>query len=389
MFYIGINVAKNAHTVAVIDQHGEVFLKPTAFDNSYHGFSKLEDLLTPYKKQRRRVGLESTGHYGDNLIRFLLDHQWDVRLMNPLTTDAFRKQRIRKTKNDSIDCFIICDVLKSGHTTKMTHAKFLMREGKQITRFRHEIIASLNADKNQLQGCLDLVFPEYNHVFKTKYSRAYIAVLKVFPSANAVALTHLTKLRNIINHAASNRISSELPSQLKAVAKQSIGESNPVIELKVQMLIESIEMKLNQVELLNKKIEELALQLNSPIFTIPGIGFITGFTILCEIQDISYFESSKKLVAFAGCDPSVYQSGDYNTPTTAISKRGSRYLRLALYQAALPVANFNATFNSYYNLKRSQGKKHRCAQGHLVRKLLRVIFKLLSDNIVFNPQLCI
>ena len=389
MFYIGIDVAKHKHAVAIVDQLGEVFLKPTEFDNSKSGFELLLSLIKPFVSQRHLVGLESTGHYGDNLVRFLLDKECEVRMMNPLTTDAFRSQRIRKTKTDAIDCFIICNVLQSGHTTTMTHKKFITREGKQVTRFRHEIMTSLNMDKNQLQGCLDLVFPEYNKVFKTKYSNAYIAVLKKFPSAHTIADTHLTKLRGIILNAASKKINPMIPLELKTMAKQSIGEHNPIIEMKIQMLIESIEMKLRQIKTLNHKIIELSKELESPIFTIPGIGYITGFTILCEIQDISMFESSAKLIAFAGCDPGVYQSGNFNAPVTAISKRGSKYLRLALYQAALPASASNQTLSTYYKSKRADGKKHRCAQGHLVRKLLRIIFKLLTDNIEFNPNLCI
>ncbi|QIK57040.1 IS110 family transposase [Erysipelothrix sp. HDW6A] len=380
---------KHKHVVAIVNQHGEVHLKPTQFENSKFKFNRLYELIKPFILDRHHVGLEATGHYGDNLIRFLLDKHCDVRVMNPLTTDAFRKQRIRKTKTDSIDCFIICDVLQSGHTTKMTKKKFVTREGKQITRFRQELMDSLTMVKNQLQACLDLVFPEYNTVFKTKYSKAYIAVLKEFPSAQAIAPVHLTKLRDLILKVSSKRINPELPNHLKEIAKNSIGEPNQVIELKIQMFIESIEMKMKQIEKLNHKIETLSKELNSPIFTIPGIGFVTGFTILCEIQDISLFDAPAKLIAYAGCDPAVYQSGDYNAPTTAISKRGSRYLRLALYQAALPAATYNETFGDYYRMKRSQGKKHHCSQGHLVRKLLRVIFKLLKNNTEFNPTLCI
>ncbi|NLL74235.1 MAG: IS110 family transposase [Erysipelothrix sp.] len=389
MYYIGIDVAKRNHVVAIVDQHGEVLLKPTEFENSSPGFNSLYELIKSFILDRHYVGLEATGHYGDNLIRFLLDKRCDVRMINPLTTDAFRKQRIRKTKTDSIDCFIICNVLQTGHATKMTHKKFITREGKQLTRFRQELMTSLTMDKNQLQACLDLVFPEFNTVFKTKYSKAYIATLKEYPSAQTIATVHLTKLRNLILRASSNRISPELPNLLKEAAVNSIGEPNQVIELKIQMLIESIEMKIKQVDILTHKIEILSKELNSPIFTIPGIGFVTGFTILCEIQDISLFDTPAKLIAFAGCDPAVYQSGDYNAPTTAISKRGSKYLRLALYQAALPAATYNETFGNYYRMKRSQGKKHRCAQGHLVRKLLRIIFKLLQENIEFNPTLCI
>ena len=111
-------------------------------------------------------------------------------------------------------------------------------------------------------------------------------------------------------------------------------------------------------------------------------------SILCELGSIDHFSAPSKIIAFAGLDCAVYQSGQYNTDKTAITKRGSPHIRLSLYQAALPLCRFNTTFNQYFNRKRSEGKSHRCAQGHVARKLLRVIFKLLTEKIAFDPALC-
>lgn len=389
MFYIGIDVGKHKHCAAITNSLGEVIIKPFHFDNNQTGFKMLLSQINPYLTKRHCAGLEATGHYGDNLARFLLDFNVQVGIINPLTTDAFRKQKIRKTKNDAVDALLICSVIETRNYTTLTHSKLTLKEGKQLSRYRQGLVGSLSSLKSQLQASLDLVFPEFNSIFKTKYSKAYMAILKNFPSANIIANTHLTKLKNTILNASKGRINHDYPKQLKNLALVSIGEKSTSMELKIKQLITTIELVSSQIDEIDIKIEELALQLHSPIFTIPGIGLITGFSILCEIQDISLFASSKKLIAFAGVDPATKQSGDYNAPSTAISKRGSPHLRLSLYQAALPALRINTTFNSYYTKKRKQGKSHSCALGHLVRKILRVIYKLLSENRSFESSLCI
>lgn len=388
MFFIGIDVGKFNHCCCVMNSEGEVLVEPFFFDNNHDGFDLLYHTINQFRSYRHMSGLESTGHYGDNLLRFLLDKGFEVGLINPISTDAKRKEKIRKTKNDKKDSLTICAVLQSREYTHMSKNKLALREGKQLTRYHHDLTRSLNQAKNKLQKCIDIVFPEYNTIFATKYSKAYMAILKECGSAKAVQDTHLTHLKKIISDASNGKISSDYPARLKESAKTSIGEDNAVLTLEIKQLVASIELLMDQLDVVDTKIEELALTLNSPIFTIPGIGWITGMSILCELGPVDNFSSSSKVIAYAGLDCTVYQSGQYNADKTAITKRGSPHIRLSLYQAALPLCRFNATFNTYYNRKRSEGKSHRCAQGHVVRKLLRVIFKLLTENIDFDPALC-
>jgi len=387
MFFIGIDVGKFNHCCAVLNSEGEVLVEPFFFQNNSDGFDLLLHNIKSFHSSRHMCGLESTGHYGDNLLRFLLDNHFEVGLINPISTGAKRKEKIRKTKNDKKDSLTVCAVLQSREYTHMTKNKLSLREGKQLTRYHHDLTRSLHQAKNKLQKCIDIVFPEFNDVFATKYSKTYMAVLKECGSAKAVRNTHLTHLKKIISDASNGKLNSVYPARLKESAKTSIGEDNAVITLEIKQLIDSIELILNQLSIVDKKIEELARQLNSPIFTIPGISWITGMSILCELGPIDHFSSPSKVIAYTGLDCTVYQSGQYNADKTAITKRGSPHIRLSLYQAALPVCRLNTTFNVYYNRKRSEGKSHRCAQGHVVRKLLRVIFKLLTENICFDPAL--
>lgn len=383
-FFINIDIGKYNHCASVINSDGDVIVEPFFFKNNSDGFQLFLSNTKSFSNHYHIAGLEATGHYGDNFILFLLDHNFKVGIINPISTDAQRKLKIRKTKNDKKDTFLIFKVLQAKEYTSMTKSKFIMRQSKQLTRLHSDLTEQLNQLKNKLQYCIDIVFPEYNSLFKTKYSNAYIAVLKEFGSASAISRAHKTKLKNTLG----NRVRLDV-DQLKDTAKNSIGEDNPSIVFHLQLLISQIELINHHLEEVDKKIEDFALSTNSPIFSIPGIGFISGTSILSEIGDIDLFSHSSKLVGFAGVDPATYQSGEYNAATTAISKRGSRYLRKSLYQCILPVCTFNPTFNAYYTLKRSQGKSHRCAQGHCVRKLLRVIHKLLSDDILFDLAHCI
>lgn len=384
MYYSSTDIGKFKHCTSVIDSEGEILVKPFFFKNNKQGFQLFFNKTKPYILHRHIAGLEATGHYGDNFIAFLLDNNFHVGIINPLSTDAQRKLKIRKTKNDRKDTFLIARVLIAKEYTPMTKYKFKMRQAKQLTRLHNDLAEELNRHKNRLQGCINIVFPEYNRQFKTKYSKAYLAVLKAFPSAFHIANAHLTTLKNTVG-----KMVSVDADELREVARQSVGEDNPSIILEIQHLLASIELVTQQLKEVDKKIEEFAIDSNSPITTIPGIGVITGMSILSEIGDIELFSHASKVIGFAGVDPATYQSGEYNAATTAISKRGSRYLRKSLYQCILTVCKYNPNFNAYYTMKRTQGKSHRCAQGHCVRKLLRVIYKLLTENIEFDAKQCI
>lgn len=384
MYYIGIDVGKFKHCACVVDSNGEVLVKPFFFTNDHAGFDLFLNNTSQFKSSRHIVGLEATGHYGDNLVNFLISNDYEVGLINPLTTDAKRRGKIRKTKNDKKDTFLICSVLFDKNYTRVTKRKLDLKQAKELTRYHATLTEDLNQNKNRLQKCIDIVIPEINVWFKTKYSRAYMAILKEFGNSYNLANANLTHLKNILKPKGRGKHADVDAVSLREAAKQSIGENNEVITMEIGMLIEAIELIKSQLSIVDKKIEELATTLNSPIFTVPGIGTYSGMSILSEIGDIDNFSSAAKVIGFAGVDPGTYQSGEYKAPQTALSKRGSRYLRKTLYQCILTVCSNNPTFNSYYNLKRSQGKSHRCAQGHSVRKLIRVIYKLLSENIPFD-----
>jgi transposase len=391
MINIGIDAGKNKHCCAVYDDRtGEVLIRPFFFTNDQKGFENLYGKIKQYIHRKHCAGMEPTGHYMNNLITYLLDKKVTVKLVRAQAVHNRRKERGGTAKNDKLDALLIAELLSDPKVCMpVTKRSQDMKELREITRIYHQMQEQQNQDMNRFQRCIDIIFPEYNKLPWTAYSQAYMAVLKAYPSASKIASQDIRNLRKALEIKGRGRRTKVTAEVLKEAAKASVADDNNIaVECEIQSIIAIIETREKQLKLLTKKIEEFSSQLNSPIVSIPGIGAITGMTILSEIGDITYFTSEEKLTAFAGMAPRVYESSQYEAQHLPISKKGSRYLRKALYQAIFTVCNNSPVFHSYYTLKRNQGKSHRCAQGHCVRKLLRVIYKLLKTNTQFNPDLC-
>ena len=262
-----------------------------------------------------------------------------------------------------------------------------MYEQRQLTRHHHNLKEELNVYTNRLQKCIDIVFPEFNSLFNSKYGKVYMDILENFGSAYTITNTDIRTIRKCFEFKGrGNRI--ELSAEdLKETAKKSIGIYSVSDEIQIKHLVRQIRLIEEQIEEIDKKIEEFSKSNNSPILSIPGISHFSGTSILAELGDINNFSNFKQIIKYAGVAPLHYESSQFNAPHTKISKKGSKYLRKTLYQIILPVIEFNPVFKKYYDLKISQGKSPRCAQGHCVRKLLRLIFHLLKTNTKFNPAL--
>lgn len=243
----------------------------------------------------------------------------------------------------------------------------------------------MNRYKNRLQKFIDIAFPEFNKLFDTKYSKTYLKILKDFQSAQNIANTDIRTLRKAL--LSKGRCVSITAEELKSAAKDSIGHSHIALDLEIQQTVEMIEKIDSNLNIVDKKIEEFSLQLNSPILAIPGISHISAMSILSELGDFTQYESAKKIIKLSGTNPYIYESGTYSMPRTRLEKKGSKYLRCTLYNIIQTVINNNPVFKDYYDRKISQGKSHRCAQGHCVRKLLRVIYHILTTGCEFDPSL--
>jgi len=394
MIYVGIDVGKLSHHFVIIDNStGEVLCSPEEFRNDAEGFHSLVTKLDSYPKDSIRIGMEDTGHYHFNLLKYLFSKGFTVALVNPRSTDLQRKLEGGITKTDKLDTYTICQVLCTipvdGKVPYriVTKKTLELYDQKQLTRQHHNLKEEQNVYRNRLQKSIDITFPEYNSLFKSKYGIVYMSVLKKFPSAASIASTDIRTLRKCFNNTGKGNRIKLTAEELKEAAKESVGFESVAEELTIQNLIAQIELIESQVETIDQKIREFSTKTNSPILSIPGISHFSGTSILAEIGDIGNYSKPSQIIKMAGVAPLTYESSQYQAQHTAITKKGSKYLRKTLYQIILPVIEHNDVFKQYYDLKRSQGKSHLCAEGHCIRKLLRVIYQLLKTNQDFNPEL--
>lgn len=385
MIYIGIDIAKKTHFASAVNSDGEVLLKPFSFENSKSGFNLFISKIKNFPLNNCLIGLESTGHYGDNLICFLFNHNYQIGLINPIQTDALRNSNIRKTKNDKIDTFLISKCLQLGNYSLIKEKNINIIKLRTLCRFRMEIIEHQTILKTQLVTCLDLVFPELESFFKGNlHIKTSYSLLEKYSSAKIISSTRIDALTNLLSKSSRGHYSYNEAVRLKQLATNSIGIENQAIEIQIKCIIAQLRLLKEQINDIDKNIKEIMDLLKSKILTIPGIGYTLGAMIISEIADISRFSTPTKLLAYAGLDPSVRQSGNFNAKTTRISKRGSSHLRYAIHRAAFLIVYNNDTFHEYYITKRSQGKSHNNALGHVCTKLVRVIFKILTKDISFN-----
>ena len=385
MIFIGIDVAKNSHFASAVNSDGEIIFKPFSFSNSDKGFNLLLSKLDLNNIDQYLIGLESTGHYSDLIVSFLYSKGFKIGIINPIQTDSLRNSNIRKTKNDKIDTFLISQCLMLGKYTLFRQYDFDIIQLKTLCRFRFDIVQSRTRLKTQLTGCVDLIFPElYNFFNENLHSNSARAILLNFTSPSVISRARIETLSKTLSKASRGRYSYDNAVALKSLAKSSIGIDNPSLCIQIKYLIKQIDLLDKQISSIDSDIKNIMDNLNTKLLTIPGISYTLGAMILSEIGDISRFSNPKKLLAYAGLDPSVKQSGNFNASNTRISKRGSKHLRYAIHTAASIIIFNNDTFYNYYSTKRAEGKAYRNAIGHVSNKLVRVIFKILTENIPFN-----
>ena len=385
MIYVGIDIAKRTHYASVMNSDGEILAKPFPFTNDHAGFQKLLSCIGSYPKELLLIGMESTAHYAENLTCFLFSRDFQVCIINPIQTASLRKSNIRKTKTDSVDTFLIIKALSLHDYRRFSKRDYDSLQLKNLCRFRQKLMKARTKVKIQLVSYVDLIFPELQYLFKSGiHTKSCYALLKTESNPDRIAKMHLTRLSNLLKKTSKGHYTKNHAIALKELASQSVGIKDDTLSLQILQSIEQIEMYTQQISKVEASICEIMDHMDSVIKTIPGIGNLNGAMIIGEIGDISRFEKPCQLLAYAGLDPSVYQSGKFTAARTRMSKRGSKLLRYALINAAWQLTLNNETFKAYYDLKISQGRRHYNALGHVAHKLVRVIHKMMTDNLVFD-----
>ena len=356
MIYLGIDIAKLNYFASAISSDGEILIEPFKFTNDYDGFYLLLSKLAPLDQNSIIINFESTAHYGDNLVHFLISKDFKVCVLNSIQTSSMRKNNIRKTKTDKVDTFVIAKTLMMQDSPRfLTFEDLDYIESKELGRFCQNIIKPRTRLKIQLTSYLDQVFPELQYFFKSGvHQNSVYALLKEAPTPVAIASMHMTHLASLLTRAFHGHFNKETVGNLRVLAQKSVGINDSALSIQITQTIAQIELLDSQLFHTELEVANLVTCLHSVIMTIPGIGSTNGGMILCEIGDIHRFSSPNKLLAFAGLNPSVHQSGNFQTKRTRMSKRGSRVLCYALMNAAHNVVRNNLIFKTYYDKKRAK-----------------------------------
>ena len=386
MIYVGIDIAKTNHYASIVNYStGEVIENPFLVTNNKQGFDFLYSKIKDFDKERVLIGLESTAHYGNNLIFYFHEKQFNLGIINPIQTAALRKTKIRKVKNDKVDSLLICEALSLGYYNLLSNYDIKLLEIKSLCRFHKDLKDKAAEAKIQLKTYVDQLFPELNGFFKDNLDiKTAHELLKLYQSPEDISKVNLTKLSNLLIKSSRGKYDKSRAIELKKLASNSVGINNFALSTQIKMTIELIELLESQIKDIEKQVSDFIKKSDNVITSIPGIGDMTAAIIISEIGDINRFNNPSQVLAFAGLDPSVKQSGNFNASSTRMSKRGSSILRYALILAANNVQLNTKTFNDYYNSKRLQGKLHYNALGHCAGKLVRNIFYMLKRNVKFN-----
>ncbi len=385
MIFVGIDVAKDKHDCFIISSEGEILADVFTISNSKEGFEHLLQIVntcTGIGGSKIKVGLEATGHYSYNLLGFLLDNGLPTYVINPLHTNLYRKsQSLRKTKTDRVDARTIASMLMSDVSLKpYTNIAYHNSELKSLTRYRFDKVKERATLKTSITRLVNILFPELEKLLPTLHTATSYALLSEFPSAKHIAEAHLTHLTNLLHTASKGRYDRDKTIQIRNAARSSIGSYMPAKALELKHTIKLIKEFNNEIDEIESAIQSIMHKIDSPITTIPGISFRMGAMIIAEIGDFNNFDSPDKILAFAGLSPSTYQSGQLNNCYAHMEKRGSRYLRYALFNATKLVCTWSPLFSDYLAKKRSEGKHYYVAISHAAKKLVRLIFALQKSG---------
>ena len=388
MIYVGIDVAKDKHDCFITNSDGEVLFKAFTISNNLDGFNELYQKIESVMEDttKVKVGLEATGHYSYNLLGYLIDKGLPTYVINPLHTNLYRKSlSLRQTKTDKVDARTIASMLMSDVNLKSySDTSYHNEELKSLTRYRFDKVQERAKLKTSISRLVCILFPELEKLVPTLHMASVYALLSEFPSAHAIASVHLTRLTNLLSESSHGRYGKDTAVIFREAARNSIGSDMPAKSLELKHTIKLIQELTSEIDEIEAEIKSIMDEINSPILTIPGISYNMGAMIIAEIGDFSRFDSADKILAYAGMSPSTYQSGQLDNCYSHMEKRGSRYLRYALYNATKYVCHWDESFGTYLAKKRAEGKHYNVAISHAAKKLVRTIYAMEKSKQSYN-----
>ena len=389
MYLIGIDISKYKHDCFIMTETGEDIRNSFSFDNNDSGFELLLNVLKSLDpSQKIKIGLEATGHYGNNLKLFLAENNYSFMEFNPYLVKKFSEAlTLRRTKTDKLDAMTIASVLGSPNLTYEPYqiSSYHISSLKSLTRLREAFIKERSLHLVQLTNIMDRIFPEFKPFFNGKFGTTAIYILKKYKTPKRIAKLSDEDILDIKR--VSRKISAAKLVKLRELAKNSVGHSDSTELILLKSILNLYSSVDNEVTEIEKQIDSIMDEYKTHIDSIPGISKYSAAQIIGEVGDFKRFSSASKLLAFTGMEPSTNQSGTMNFNGKMV-KHGSGHLRYVLMNVAMTIIKYNPTFYSYYSKKHNQeGKNHRVALSHVVRKLVRIIYHLEVTNQDFNPSL--
>lgn len=384
MIFVGIDVAKDKHDCYITNSDGVVLFNSFTIINNLDGFNDLYQKIASVLEDvsKVKVGLEATGHYSYNLLGYLIDKGLPTFVINPLHTNLYRKSlSLRQTKTDKVDARTIASMLMSDVNLKSySYTSYHNEELKSLTRYRFDKVKERAKLKTSISRLVCILFPELEKLVPKLHMNSVYSLLYEFPGAKQVANAHLTRLSNLVEKASKGHYTKDTAIVFREAARTSIGTNMPAKSLELKHTIKLIRELDAEIEEIENEIKIIMDEINSPILSIPGINYRMGAMIIAEIGDFKQFDSPDKVLAFAGMSPSTYQSGQLDNSHPKMEKRGSKYLRYALYNATIYVCLWDPSFKAYLSKKRAEGKHYYVALSHATKKLVRVIYQLEASG---------
>ena len=389
MYIIGIDIGKNHHEASIVSPEGKQIGHSLRFATTHKGADSLMSFIFNNIGNSSCIfGMEATGHYWYPIYSFLKARGYTIYVINPIQSDSLRKMYIRQTKNDSIDSFLIAEVIRFGQFTTTSMADENILAMRQLCRYRDSVISSRTEIKLRISTIMEQIFPEYEKQFSSLWLSTSMGILEKYLTPENIENAPIDELFEIIKDKSHNKLTMKKAISIREAAADTFGIkiAQDAFSFQLKQLIDRMNFHDKQIEALDIEIMKYYEQFDCYLHTIPGIGIIGAATILAEIGDISRFKNSSALVAFAGIDPTVRQSGEFNSTHNHMSKRGSPYLRHAIFLAATTCSFHNSPLNAYYKKKRDQGKHHLTATGAVARKLTTIIYAVLRDSKPYEPK---
>ncbi len=386
MYFIGIDISKYKHDCCILSAADQKVVSKVTIKNNKSGFDELLTIINSLSDPEDiRIGFESTAHYALNLELFLENSLLTFMEVNPVLISEYKNsQTLRRTKTDSVDCESIARWLMTveykPHSKGFYHAYSL----KSLTRLRDKLIRQRSFYLVKITNVLDHTFPEFKPFFNERLSKTALYLLENYSSAEKMARMNSAsyeKLRSL----SRGKFSPQQFLQLKELAANTVGVNNSIFDVELNSLLSLYKSLVKEIDTLEKEINKLIEEVHPHYMSIPGIGPLSAAVIYSEYGDISNFSNPGQMLAFAGIEPGVNDSGTESHGGRMV-KRGSSQLRYTLINCCLPLIRFDMTFATYYAKKRGEGKPHRVAITHVAKKLIRVIYALEMQDIDFNLQ---